>query len=72
METNTERLALNVLGDIRENLGIDADDSSMDERINKMDNDELFRRWCTWNGLPEWDGPIKGALRNIYGIKFGE
>lgn len=69
-EKNTERLSLNILGNVRENLGIEPDDDSKDERIDRMDNDELFKRWCDWHGLLGWDGSIKGTLRDIYGVEF--
>ncbi len=67
---NTERIHESILDEIRENLGVNPGDTSMDEKINCMTRDGLFDRWCTWNGLINWGGKIRGAIREIYGVEF--
>lgn len=36
---------------VRQNLGVDSEDESKDEKIAKMNKAELFDRYLTWNGF---------------------
>lgn len=69
---NTERLLPGILASIRGNLSqdLDEDDTSRDENINRMGNDELFRRFLIWHGIAGYDVLIKDAVENIFGIKL--
>ena len=53
----TDRLRdLGILGDIRQRLGAkDENDSSFDEQIDSMSEDELMAEWSAWKlGSSEW------------------
>ena len=53
---------------IRQNLGEDKYDISIDDIINDMDSDEVFKRVCIWNNLVNFDTTIKNWVKDIYGI----
>lgn len=62
----TESLPHRILGDIRQNLGAeDPNDTSQDNRINRMSADQLFDCWCNWNGFINWSDTISSVLDNI-------
>jgi hypothetical protein len=65
---NTEKINQRVIRDIRENLGVDPNDTSKDDEIDRMSLGEIFNRWCEWNGLINWSGKIKTAIGDIYGM----
>lgn len=65
---NTEKISQHIIRDIRENLGIDPNDISKDDEINRMSLGEIFNRWCEWNGLINWSGKLKNVIEDIYGI----
>lgn len=66
---NTERLPLEILGDIRENKGADNEnDASVDDLINRMSNNELLHSFLEWNGLIFYDYKIKNAIEKIFGV----
>lgn len=68
---NTKRLDGKILGDIRENLGLDdREDTSKDNRINSMDCSELLDRVASWNNLIGYGGYIKKWVEEIYNIKL--
>lgn len=58
-------LSEDVLSSVRKNLGIDSDDSSMDNIISKMSEKEVFERYLTWNGMPGWSDKIWDAVDDI-------
>lgn len=65
---NTEKIDRRIIGDVRENLGIGRDDSSKDDEINRMSLNEIFNRWCEWNGYINLSEEFKRVIGNIYGI----
>jgi len=67
---NTERLHESIISEIRESFSIDSEDPSKDPQINGMSNDQLFDRWCNFQGFINWGGRIRGTIREIYGIEF--
>lgn len=36
---------------VRQNMGLDEDDTSMDDEIMEMDGEEIVTRWLEWNGI---------------------
>lgn len=48
---NTERINKRIIDDVREHLGLKRGDASKDDKINSMSPNEIFDRWCTWNGF---------------------
>lgn len=65
---NTEIIDQHIIGDVRENLGISRDNLSKDDEINRMSLNEIFNRWCEWNGYINLSGEFKKVIGNIYGI----
>lgn len=49
--TNIEKLnQVGILGDVRQRCGADDEnDTSVDSRINEMDNSDLIAAWCGWH-----------------------
>lgn len=62
----------NIMGDVRQNLGLEPDDESMDERINTMTRQEVFNRVCNWNGLINYAGMLREWVEDIWGIDLDE
>ena len=59
-KTSVEVLtARNQIGELREYLGVDPDDTSKDETINAMDARAIARAWSAWNiGSDAWADDI--------------
>lgn len=69
---NVDRLNKSILGAIREYFGAkDATDTSKDNIINTLSNDELFDAWCNWEGLIRYASKLKSVVENIWDIKGG-
>lgn len=65
---NTERIDKKIIGDVRENLGLEREDTSKDDKIDSMSPNEIFRRWCGWNGVVDYSGIFREAVSSIYGV----
>ena len=65
---NTERIDKHIIDDVREYLGIEPDDTSKDDEINRMHPDEIFHKWCDWNGYINGSEKFKRVIGSIYGI----
>lgn len=65
---NTERISTDIIRNVRENLGVEPDDSSKDDEINRMSLNEIFDRWCEWNGLINYGKTIRKVIGSVYGI----
>jgi hypothetical protein len=65
---NTERIDKHIIGDVRENLGVARNDSLKDDEINRMSLNEIFSRWCEWNGYINLSKELRKVIGNIYGI----
>ena len=59
MTLHTERLPKEVMGDIRENMGVERDDTSLDRTINAMKRSTLFDKYLTWNGIIGYSANIR-------------
>lgn len=72
VELNTERLSPNVLASIRGSLNpdLDEDDASLDDKIDRMGNDELLNRFLIWYGIIGYKEQIKKAVENIFNIEL--
>ena len=57
---------------VRQNLGLEPDDTSQDEEINAMSKQEVFDRFLTWQGIIGYSNRILSALEKIYGVDFEE
>lgn len=65
---NTERVDKKIIGDVRENLGLEREDTSKDNRIDGMSPNEIFKRWCEWNGFINYSGTFREVISSIYGV----
>lgn len=59
-----------IMEDVRQNLGLEADDVSRDNDINEMSKDEIFERILEWDGLIGYLETIKGWITEIYNVKL--
>ena len=69
---NIENKLPAIIGDLRQNLGLSADDPNMDDAIARMSRKELFCRFMAWNGIMGFESFIKCALSEIYNVEFEE
>ena len=65
---NTERVSKNIIDDVRENLGLERGDTSKDDKIDNMSSNEIFERWCEWNGFINRSETFRRVVGSIYGI----
>lgn len=53
---------------VRQNMGLEATDTSKDEIINKLPSDAVWHRFCTWHGfLGTWPENLHYAHVAIFG-----
>lgn len=55
-----------VMINVRQALGLEPDDTSMDEEINDMDQIDVFSKWLQWEGIFGYTNRIKDAVDNIF------
>ena len=67
---NTERINKRIIDDVRENLGLKIGDTSKDDKINSMSPNEMFNRWCEWNGFINYSETFRAVIGNIYGVNI--
>lgn len=68
METNN-RYPENIIRFLQLRVGLDGDDTHLDERFQSMSPSHVFSWVLGWNGLlVSWDFTIKGWIKDIYGI----
>ena len=67
---NTERINKRIIDDVRENIGVDRGDMSKDDEINSMSPNEIFDRWCEWNGFINYSKMFRAVIGNIYGANI--
>jgi hypothetical protein len=67
---NTEKISPDIIMCVRENLGVGPEDTSKDDKINIMSHNEIFDRWCEWNGFINCSEWFKRVIGNIYGINI--
>lgn len=75
--TTTEKLEekypTHIIKYVRQNLGLEEEDTSQDERIMGMSKGQVFKRVLEWNGLlGGYDYTIKGWVESVYGIDLDE
>ena len=58
---------------VRQNMGLDENDTSSDEKIMEMDKRDIFKKYCIWHGLMgNWFDILLNVVENIYDIKLNE
>lgn len=54
---------------VRQNLGLEEDDTSEDDFINSLSKNEIFERCCAWEGLlGGWHHILKGWVESIWNV----
>lgn len=71
-ESNNNKYSNKIMEYLRQRDGLDKYDISMDEQLNQLTPNEVFREVCHWNGLVSYDYTIKSWIKDIYGISLGE
>lgn len=70
---NTEEIPNYILRDVAEAImDFDGDwyeNEKIVNRINSMTKDEIFKKWCEWQGLIDWSSEIKGVVMHIFGFE---
>lgn len=61
-----------IMETVRQNLGLEADDTSRDNEINEMERDEILDRVCEWEGLIGYGDTIKSWIEDIWGISLDD
>ena len=59
-----------VMKEMRERLGGDEDDTSLDEKILSLSPRDFLQEWLNWNGLFAYADFIIEALYMAYGISL--
>ena len=65
---NTERIDKGIIDEVRESLDIKRGDTSKDDKINSMSPNEIFNRWCKWNGFINYSETFRAVIGSIYGV----
>lgn len=56
---------------IRQNMGLEENDESADNEIVQMDEKEVFKAYCHWNGFRgNWYEILLKTVENIYGVEL--
>ena len=67
---NTERINKNIVDDVRKDLELEGGDTSTDDKINSMSPNEIFERWCEWNGFINHSATFRRVIGSIYGVSI--
>lgn len=59
-----------LLKNIRQNLGLEPDDTSQDDEINAMSKQEVFERYLTWQGIIGYSNRIISVIETIYNVEL--
>ncbi|MDF2615411.1 MAG: hypothetical protein K0Q47_66 [Sedimentibacter sp.] len=59
-----------IMGLVRQALGVPEDDDSKDERIKKMTKHNVFRKILQWEGIVGYEFYIKSWIEQIWNISF--
>lgn len=55
---------------VRQNLGLELDDTSQDDEINAMSKQEIFERYLTWQGIIGYSNRIISLIETIYNVEL--
>ena len=62
-----------IYNNVRQNMGLEWNDTSKDNEIDKMSRKEVLERFWTWEGIIGYANTIKNSVFDVYGInKEGE
>lgn len=61
-----------VMGYVRQNLDLEADDDSKDMEIAQMSRNEVFDRVLEWNGFIRYGSTIRSWVEGVYGVNLSK
>jgi hypothetical protein len=61
-----------ILKAIRKRMGLEENDNSNDERINKMSKDNILNEYFSWHGIIGYGEEIKMVVEDIYKVDLNE
>lgn len=61
-----------VMGYVRQNLDLEADDDSKDMEIAHMSRNEVFDRVLEWNGFIRYGNTVRDWVEGVYGVKLSK
>lgn len=70
IENNPNKYSESVMEYVRQRLGLEKYDDSMDNEINELSPNEVFEHVCEWNGLCGYAHTIKSWIREIYKLEL--
>lgn len=60
-----------VMKSVRQNMGLEENDESADNEIMQMDEKEVFKAYCHWNGfLGNWYSTLIKTVEDIFGVEL--
>lgn len=59
-----------IMKKIRQRMGLEEDDTSIDDSINKMSKDSVFDKVLGWEGFIGYTDTIKGWVEDIYNVEL--
>lgn len=62
-----EKYPEEIMRNIRQNLGLEADDTSKDDYIMQMDKEDALDRCLTWEGICGYGSLVLSMVNGIYG-----
>lgn len=61
-----------IIRDVRQNMGLEPEDTSRDSEILTMTPAEIFDRWLEWQGIIGYSHRILSAIEEIFDINLDE
>jgi transcriptional regulator with GAF, ATPase, and Fis domain len=61
-----------IMRDLREHRDLEKDDTSKDEEIMKMSENEAFEEVLNWNGIIGYSHSIKNWIEEIYQVDLSK
>ena len=59
-----------VMQNVRENMGLEPNDTSQDKFIEALGRHEVFDRFLTWEGIIGYTNKIEDAISDIYNVNL--
>lgn len=63
---NLPKYSESIMRNVRQALGVDPYDNSLDKEIDEMDKMDVFEKWLQWEGLFEYGHKIKNVVDDIF------
>lgn len=59
-----------VMKNVRENMGLEPNDTSQDKFIEALGRHEVLDRFLTWEGIIGYTNKIEDAISDIYNVNL--